>query len=283
MELFQMRTRVLASLLPLMLLSAACGQTQPDSLTWIRFYSVPPGREEAFVTEARRTGDALDTLMSEGHLLSWGVATPLNRSRDDQWTHLIWLSLPGWAAVQHVLNRPRDWSGSPDSAAMPRDLLLVPNRRDERGSLLYEHGSVHDLVLRDVASPARPAGSAAPAFMRLSFHKVRHTHERGAIELYRAVALPLYEREMARGVVIDAAMMVQELVADPSWTHLSWIMTPDLESLGRLRDDAAEIDSDRPAMEIQAIIAQMRDHMDLEAHRSRILRIVLVGEPQTSR
>ncbi|MDY7094662.1 MAG: hypothetical protein SX243_16950 [Acidobacteriota bacterium] len=239
-------------------------------MVWNRYYTVRPGFRDRFLElMVGRTGPALDRLVQEGTLLSWGIARPFNLV-EDRWTYMVWFSMPDWAEADRVTEAMEELQASfgPQAVTELED-TLVPNSRRDR-------------VLRHlVVGPHPPAASAeAPLYIRLGFHRAREGRADAVRPLYEALHLPLCNRLALDGVVLHCGLSEQELVAEQDWTHLTWWILPSLEDLGTLQtafDQAASASSSGEKQAADSFWERYRDTFDRSAYRTAVYRIVHLG------
>jgi hypothetical protein len=255
--------------------SVAVAEETSEYLTWVRHFRVHPGHERDFIEAVKQNnGETLDGLVTDGSLLSWGILVPFSRAHDD-WTHAIWLSTTDWAHMDKVI-------GGFEAAEKARSELeneAVARQFRE----LVEAGSVRDEVLRNVVVPAGQRyteSGARPAYLRVAWHQVKPGHAKQAVELYKRIAVPVYEQLMAEGAVVACALAVRETVPDTEWTHMSWTMVGNLGAMDHMAQAFAQAEEARPEQERLAIEEEVRECLDVSAYRSQLLRIVHLGGPK---
>jgi hypothetical protein len=248
-------------------------------MVWNRYYTVRPGFRDLFLElMVGRTGPALDRLVAEGTLLSWGVARPFNLV-DDQWTYMMWFSMPGWAEADRITQAMEELQAAYGPQAVAElENTLVPNSRRDR-------------VLRHlVVGPHQPpASEEAPLYMRLGFHRANAQRAGDVQSLYQSMHTPLCDRLAREGVVLHCGLSKQELVAEQEWTHLTWWVLPSLKDLGALQtafDQAASSPSFREggsaegseeAKASDTFWERYRETFDRSAYRTAVYRIVHLG------
>ncbi|MCB1055907.1 MAG: hypothetical protein KDD11_10405 [Acidobacteria bacterium] len=239
-------------------------------LVWLRYYKARPGLgPELLRFLVERDGPYLDSLVARGTLISWGVARPFNLV-DDRWTHVLWLTLPGWTEADSMV----DAMGQLRSRLGPEALAefettLVPDSR-------------RDLVLSNLVVVPEPGTASAtarsePRYIRLGYHRAGSEDLEAAERLYRDLNVPLCQRLIRQGAVEHCGLSVQAVVSEPEWTHVSWVLTENLAGIGRYQTDfvaAAEGTSEAGG---PTFWERYREVFDREAYRSAIYRILHLG------
>lgn len=268
-----MSRRLVAGLFMSVLLPAVSfGQEDAQNLTWVRYFKIKPGQERSFVTTFREiNGARLDKQIREGKLLSWGIAVQFTRTEED-WTHGVWLDLADWGKMDEVV---KGFEAAEQARSSEENKAVA-----EKFSKLIEAGSVHDEVFRNIVLPSVERNSPPakpPAYIRVSSYKVRTGHEKDVMDLYKRYALPVFNRLVSDGSIVESGFAVREVVPDTEWTHLSWFITSDLDSLDKVGKAFAKAEEARSPGEQDAFTKQFKKILDMEAYRSQILRIVHHG------
>ena len=164
-------------------------------LTWIRYYRGPSERHDDF---ARLLRDNVQRAAGSG----WGVAVPLSHN-DDPWTHMVWVDLASWAAVE---------------------ALVVAMDGVERGSVLRD-GAFRRIVQGEARS------TVTPRYVVMAMHWIRRGDDDDALVLFNDWAKPVFTELTATGQVGDWSLLVEEFVISGSWRYMTWYPISDIGAL----------------------------------------------------
>lgn len=242
----------------------------PPQLTWLRFYTVDRSHTRNFMDVFNRTtGPVLDRLASDRQVAGWGLAVPFTMTGED-WTHMLWITVNNWAAGDAVVRALEESDRSRPAADMEHDQMMMADAI----------GNVRDVVLRHVEqSPAPPPPSFRPMYIRVGYYTVNPGREADAAGLFHDYTVPLFRDLAARGVIGPFGMSTQEVVTDPSFTHVIWTF---VDSLARF-DQVREASMARPADAQKNANAKINDMTDADNFHSEILRIVKMNSMMPAR
>ena len=80
--------------------SADHHEMAPKPLTWISYVMSQPGKGTDLAGNIAAEGAKIyDGLMADGHIVTWGVALPINHFAGDDWNVMEWVTFRDWAAM----------------------------------------------------------------------------------------------------------------------------------------------------------------------------------------
>lgn len=162
-------------------------------ITWHRYYRAQPDQGDAFARLLRAAMKrALAALTTAGRVSWWGIAEQLSHN-DDSWTHLLWVDLADWAAVEGFADA---LAGTELPAAVARDV-----------------------VLRHTVQPGAPT-RIEPKYLVLHMHWIRRGHDDDALALFNEWALPVFEELAEAGKVGAWAQMAEDTAVTGDWRFL---------------------------------------------------------------
>ncbi|HET7433356.1 MAG TPA: hypothetical protein VFN10_01450 [Thermoanaerobaculia bacterium] len=250
-----MRRFVLPILVVFALVTSALAQ-QPaplPKLTWIRYYTVQPGKGDTFVRLMRQSSQKMfDELLAGKKVQAWGIVVPMTHT-DETWTHAIYITMDDWASVESLVRAVEAADTSSDAAL---EATLVS-------------GSIRDVVLRHIIQSEAPP-KAAPKYIDVSTYVVKPGRANDAVALYREWAVPMLTAAAMRGNVGPWGLSSQAIDTNGSWTHMTWTFLSDLNALGDRETDMMAL----PANKLMGYDVRLRDLSEPEKHREQILRVI---------
>jgi len=280
-----LRTRFLALALTVAALHAtplAAQQASPSptQLTFYYDFVVNPGKEADFMDLVKTLGGPVrDKLMAEGVVKEWGVEVPLVRVPGDA-THSVWYVVNDLAGVGKVQAAMGEALAKPAAtAAGGKGARVMTNA--ERAREVFDASKTRYWLMRDLENgygSSMPAAGAQP-FIRYSGFKVKAGKGTQFRQAWDKYSKPIYDKLVADGVVEAWGMMVEDLKTTSAFTHLIWVVTPDLAGLDKVRA-AFNADRDkRSEAERDAINATFNELIDADASRQQIAQIVVLRMP----
>ena len=252
--------RLLLLFLVLLVSSAALAQ-QPAAppkapqLTWLRYYTVLPGKEDDFsrqFVEASRP--LLERLITDHKVVGWGLAVPLTRTAEP-WTHVVYVTVDDWSGVETLVRAIEE--SRMNNPAPSYTSLVAP-------------GSVRDVVLQHLVQSEPAPPKAKPRYIDVSTYTIKPGRDRDAVGLFREWAVPLFTDAAARGRIGPWGLSSQSLHANDDWTHMVWIFLSDAAAL----DDLRELGDKLPPMKAAGFDVRLRDMSEPSRHREQLLRLI---------
>lgn len=234
---------------------------QPPKLTWLRFYTVPPGKDADFLRLVNDSSRAMfDRLMADGTVVGWGVAVPL--THDDQpWTHVVYVGLRDWNAAEKLVR-------SIESSDMDAKRSAAEVKRlDELAMNTVMPGSIRDVLLRHLVQSEVPP-AAKPKYIGVDFYTVKQGRAGDALGLFNEWATPMFKAATQRGKLGPWGFSWQDQM--PGYTHMVWYFMSDLTALD---EDEAAMGAMDP-MKLRGFEVRLRDLSEPEKHHMQLLRIV---------
>jgi hypothetical protein len=210
-------------------LSAQTAPPPAPQLTWVRFYQVEPGHSGDYM-KLMNMGSmaALDQLLADKKIVSWGMARPLTKSGQN-WTDLIWITGQNWSAFDDLVGALQALDRSRSAEERQRYESMLGNTLDADGT--------RDVILRHLVQPSVPvAPTFKPAFIRVSYYTVKPGRNADVVALFKESTAQLYNDLVSRGVMGPWGLSTQEIVTSPDFTHMVWYFAKDLKSLDQVRD-----------------------------------------------
>ncbi len=261
-------TRLFVTILVLLMATAAFAQMQPapspPQLTWVRFFNVDPAKSDDWVKYTKRTvGGVFDRLLNDGKLVSWGIATPFILTGQD-WTHAVWITMQDWAAADQVV-----------AAFEASQAKMSPAEREKDMQMMRAEKSMpRDVVLRHlVQSMTPPVSTETPKYIRISYYTVKPGRSDDAVNLFKEMAEQRYIDLAKGGAVWSWGFSTQDLIADPSWTHMVWYFTNDLSRFDQVRASSMAMGPEAR----EALMARLNDLSEPAKQHSEVLRIVHIA------
>lgn len=285
-----MKNRVVFCAL-LMLMScftAAAQQAQQpaQSLTFWYEYHVNPGKEDEFLNLVKTVGAPVrDKLMADGVVQAWGVEVPVIRVPENA-THMIWVSIADYAALEKVDNAMREQigrmneEGAKGSAAGKKGAPAATGPT-ARVLEITDFAKTHDYLTRDLVSgfaTAMPPAGTLPV-TRYSFVKVKPgkgAEYRKAWEKYNK---PVFDKMAADGIILAYGLAVEDVRTDGDFTHYTWIATKDLASQDKARAAFLEDRNKRSPEERESITRLFTELTDPDANRTELARSLIFRLP----
>lgn len=235
---------------------------QPPQLTWVRFFNVDPMQGEQFVAHVKGpTGAVFNRLVREGKLISWGIAQPFTMT-GQEYSHAVWVTANNWSAFDEMVRA--------FEASMAN--LTAAERQGEMEMMRMMRGAPRDIILRHLVQSTTPTPAGyRPKYIRLAYYSIKLGRSDDAVALFNeAGGGSMFPDLVSRGVIGPWGLSVQEIVADPSWTHTVWYFIDDLRRL----DTVMETMAARPADVRNRLNTRLFDMADMNKFRQEILHIV---------
>lgn len=262
--------RLFVSLFVFVIAAAALAQTQqqqpqPPQLTWVRFFNVDMAKGDEWVTYQKRlTGGIFNRLMDEGKIAAWGMATPMVLS-GQEWTHVIWATLPKWSGADDI--------NSAFESAMAR--MTGPEREREMQMMSAVKSMPRDVVLRHLVQGA-PSSPTPPRYLRITYYTVKPGRSDDVVKLFRETVESRYTDLTKRGVMGAFGLSTQELVTDPSWTHMLWYFTSDMARFDDVRSSVMGMGTEA----WQSLMSRLNEMSEPAKMRQEVLRVIEIGVPK---
>ncbi len=255
-----MRRIILFALL-VFLPSAALAQI--PKLTWLRYYTVVPGKDAEFLRMLRETHDSMLTgLIAEKKVTNWGIAVPLSHN-EETWTHLVYISASDWSGIDAVVNK-----ADAVMAALPE----ADRKRIAEGfpTALAPNG-LHDTVLRHtVQSQVVPPKDFKLRYLVINEHPIAPGRDVDAVQLFNEWAKPILADLEAKGRVGPWGQSVQDIVVGEDWTFLVWYFLPDLAALDDVTNSLMALGPQR----LRSYWLRLSDMQEKKPFRGQILRVI---------
>jgi len=260
---------LVAGLLFVPMAASADSHEQPKPLTWLSFVKAQTGKGNALGQHIAKAGAKIyDGLMTEGKIVSWGVAQPINHMAGDEWTHVEWVTFTGWDAVDSFMQGFM----AMQMAKSPEEMMA----EQKEWYSLVEPGSHYDEIVRhQVLSP--DTDGARPAYISLAFYKANRGQGGEVVKLFKEWGGPVLTQAQADGTIVAFGLYDHELHGDDDWTHVAWQMLPSLGARDAVRDayDAAE--EARGEEGQKALMERARAAFAEGGHTDRLLVITHLG------
>jgi hypothetical protein len=267
-----MKTRRLLtlSLLVGLLLAPMVANAQDESkpLTWLSYLAAQTGKGGPLGQYLAENGAKIyDPLMAEGHVVSWGVAQPINHNPGDEWTHVEWVTFSGWAAVDAFMQA---FMGA-QMAKSPEQLTA----EQEKWHSLVVPGSHFDEINRHQV--IHVSAESRPAYFNLGYHSAKPGQGEAVQKLYEEYGVPVLSELQAAGTIGSFGMSTAELHGGSDSSHLFWYSLPSLGAREAV-DAAFEAAAEKRGAEAQGeVMAKFAAAVDFGAHHDRILLVTHLG------
>ncbi len=199
----------------------AVAQDEKGPISWIAVVKTKPGKSRELNQHAMQNDKAMyDKLLAEGHILSWGMAIPINHRQDDTWNHFTWVTTADWAGIGHLQRGFESMfeSMGPEKMKAANELFAAST---------YE-GSHADWLIRHLVLKAEDGGKSNYFYFGYWTAK---PGKAGALEaLYKAVAPKAYDPLVASGKISGYGLATNELHGE-GFTHITWVAMEDLSGV----------------------------------------------------
>jgi hypothetical protein len=250
----------------LCLAGGALAQDQDqDSYIWINFLTAQPGQGDALtqllIEEDTKT---FDPLVESGAAVGWGVAMPVVHDEDVSFTHVEWISFVGWAGADAFMGKFMEMQQAKSEEQRKAEA--------EKWETLRVRGSHYDSINRSIHVGQAQGGR--PGYIHLGYYTAKVGKMDDAKSFYDDVAVPVYDKLVADGKILNYGLHVQAVHRDQTWTHMGWYSSNNLaarDDVGAAFDAAGEARSEEENAEIGKRWAEV---FVPEAHSDQILLVV---------
>jgi hypothetical protein len=250
----------------LCLAGGAVAQDQDqDIYIWINFLTAQPGQGDALVQLLMEEDAKLfDPLVESGAALGWGVAMPVVHDEDVTFTHLEWISFVGWAGADTFMEKFMEMQQAKSEDQRKAEA--------EKWETLRVRGSHADWINRSIHVGHTEGGR--PSYIHLGYYTAKPGKMDDAKSFYDDVAVPVYDKLVADGKILNYGLHVQAVHRNQPWTHMGWYSSKNLAA----RDDvSAAFDAAGEARleeENEEIGKRWADIFVPEAHSDQILAVI---------
>lgn len=243
-------------------------EVAPKPITWISYVQSQVGKSNALTQHLAENGAKIyDGLMADGHVITWGVAMPVNHAAGDDWNVAEWVTFRDWAAMDAFMGA---FMGM-QMAKSPEQMMA----EQEKWLSLVEPGSHHDEIVRHLVVAQ---GETPPAYIDLSYFPVKPGQAESLKDLWMENQAPTMEKLKEAGDVLAYGLAVT-VVHDGS-TPPSVMVWTALPNLGSMDAMSAAMDAARKELGEEAQKERMKSFMskvDLGGHHDRILLVTHNG------
>ena len=262
-----MRRLALVVVLFLAAASAFAQAPQPAQLAWVRYFNVDIAKGEEWAAyQMKSTGAVFDRLMAEGKIAGWGMGQPLVLSGQD-YTHSIWVRMPNWSGSDAIVAGFESAMKNMTPAQLETEMKMMSAVK----------AMPRDVVIRHLSQTSvAPASTAPPKYLRITYYTINPARFDDALALWREVE-PTYADLAKRGVISAYGFSTQEVITDPSWTHMVWFYTSELANFDEVRNAVMSLPAYRTMM------LRLRDMSDPTKVRGEVLSVRALKSPLTQR
>lgn len=257
-------------------LAAQPAAPSPTQLTFYYDFVVNPGKEADFTDLVKTVGGPVrDKLMAEGVIKEWGVEVPLLRVPGEA-THSVWYVVNDLASVGKVQAAMAEALAKPAATSAAKGAKVMTNA--ERAREVFDMSKSRNWLMRDLENgygSSLPVAGAQP-FIRYNAVKVKPGKGAEYRRTWDRYSKPVYDKLVADGVVEAWGMMVEDIKTTDNFTHIIWVVTPDLAAMDKVRAAFLADRDKRSQEERDAITASFAELIDTSASRSQIAQIVVL-------
>lgn len=229
-------------ILVILLFVPTLATAQVSSLSWLRYYTAQPGKEEA-LTELLK--EAAGNKLA-GKVTTWGIAVPLSHT-DEGWTHLMYAGVRDWKSIEHL------------EAAFASEAKRTP--------LVATNGIRDSVLVHLVRSETPPAFK--PKYLVVNEHPIKVGRENDAIALFNEWAKPVFVDLASRGKIAAWGHSAQNIVIHEGWTRMVWYFVSDLSALDEVNKSLAAL----PPQQLRSYWLRL-DDMSTGPFQGQVLRVV---------
>lgn len=253
--------RLFVSVLVFLIAATAFAQAQPPQppqLTWVRFFNVDFTKGNEWVAyQKQSTAAVFNKLLTDGKIAGWGMGTPVVLAGQD-YTYAIWVTMQNWSGADAV-------NDAFESAMMKMTPAEMEKEMKMRGAV---KSMPRDVILRHLAQASTlSASTTPPKYVRLTYYTINPGRSDDALSLFREVE-PRYADLAKSGAIGGYGFSVQELVTDPSWTHMVWYFTNEMARFDDVRSAVMGMPTFRTLM------LRLGDMSDTTKTRAEVLRVL---------
>jgi hypothetical protein len=250
---------------------AVAQQEAAQPLAMISYFTTDIAHAEPFVEAMKGFyAGTLGPMMEDGSVLSWGIVEPVVH-HDMAFTHAVFTTVADWATVDRIL--------AADEAAMAAMGEEEVRKMMASFAEMVDLGAHRDEMVRHVVFEVPPPaeGQRPGRYVELSYHRVLPGQGEAAMGFYERVVQPIYAGLAAQGVVTAYGVYVPELHGPGDWTHVGWLVLPDLAALDAVDRAFAADQAGLGEEEAAARGAEMEKLFDDAGHRDELFKIVHFG------
>ena len=248
--------------------SADSHEMAPKPITWISYVQSQVGKSNALTEHLKENGAKIyDGLVADGHVLTWGVALPVNHHAGDDWNVVEWVTFRDWAGVDAFMQA---FMGM-QMAKSPEQMMA----EQEKWYSLIEPGSHRDEIWRHQhVSP----GTGRPAYIDLSYFPVKPGQAGPLKDLWLENAKSTLDGLQTDGTIGAyglAGISVHDGVTPPSVVF--WTTMPNLAALDTTEAAFEATDKARGEEATKELMKSFMSKIELEGHHDRLLVVTHYG------
>lgn len=250
--------------------SADSHEMGPKPLTWLSYVMSQPGKGSDLTQHLAKSGAKIyDGLMADGHILTWGVAMPINHRAGDDWNVVEWVTFRDWAAMDAFMQAFMGMQMAKD----PEQLMA----EQKEWMSLVEPGSHYDEIVRHMVVARAPEGAAPPAYFSLTWVPVKPGQSGPLKNLWQENVQPTLAALQADGKIGAFGMAAAEVHDGSGPTAMLWTALPNLAARDAV-DAAMEADAMKRGEEAQKqMMEKFASMVDFGGHHDRILLVTHNG------
>ena len=249
--------------------SADQHEMAPKPLTWLSYVQSQTGKSNQLSQYLAKNGaETYDALMADGHIITWGVAMPVNHWADDDWNIVEWVTFRDWAAVDTFMQGFM-------ARQMAKSLEQMMAEQKEWLSLV-EPGSHYDEILRHmVVVPAPEAGR--PGYYNLTWVPVKPGKGPALKKLWQENVQPTLAEMQGAGKVGAFGLAAAEIHDGTGSQALFWSALPNLAAREAIDAAMAAAAAKRGEEAQKQLMESFNSLVDLPGHHDRLLLVTHYG------
>lgn len=261
---------LLAGLLLVPLAAAADShEAGPRPLTWISYVMSQNGKGFELSQYIGAEGSKIyDGLMADGHILSWGVAMPVNHRPGDDWNVMEYVTFRDWAAVDAFMG-----------AFMGMQMSKSPEEMkasQEKWYSLIEAGSHYDTIYRhmvfEVGDDMTP-----PSYFNLGYYDAKPGQGEALMGQFKKYGKPVMGKLMEAGTIKSWGVAVPEVHGGAADSHVMWWGMDALAARDAVWAGMEAAAKERGEEAQKAAMEEWMAAVDMSGHHDRIMMVTYKG------
>lgn len=259
------KTMVLVGLAALLLVpGSVLAQEEPPTYIWINYVKAKPGQGDAFAALViEEDSKNFDPLVDSGAAITWGLAMPVVHDQNSDYTHVEWISFRGWAGADEFMNsfmKMRQSMTEEERAALM-----------EKAEATVVEGSHADAIYRAIhVGP----GSDGPRYINVGYYQAKPGKSEEAKKFYDDVAVPVYDKLLADGVITDYGLAVPDVHRGETHSHMGWFGSSDLATRDKVSAAFEAAGAARSEEENEEIGKRWMETFESDGHTDEILMVI---------
>ena len=249
--------------------SADSHEMGPKPLTWISYAMSQTGKGSALSQYIGEQGAKIyNPMMADGHILSWGVAMPVNHRPGDDWNVMEYVTFRDWAAVDAFMGRFMQTQMSKSPEEQKAEM--------EKWYSLIEAGSHYDTIYRHMIFEVG-ADMSPPAYFNLGYYDANPGQGEALMGQFKKYGKPVLGKLMEAGTIKSWGVAVPEVHGGAAGSHVMWWGMDSLAARDAVVAGMEAAAKERGEEGQKAAMKEWMAAVDMSAHHDRIMMVTYKG------